>query len=69
VGKAENANNRKGSNACIPDLRLKLEPRHRQEVMERVKAGERQEQVAADYGISRQRVSQLIQRGKEWLQN
>lgn len=65
VSKGEKASNVKIHNACATaDLRLKVGKRHRQEIVERVKAGEKQEQVAADYGITRQRVSQLVQREK-----
>ena len=46
-------------NTCPPDLRYKLTPKHQEEVAERVENGETQRQVAADYGISRQRVGQI----------
>lgn len=46
-------------NAFPPDLRYKLTPKHQEEIAERVETGETQRQIAADYGISRQRVGQI----------
>jgi N6-adenosine-specific RNA methylase IME4/predicted XRE-type DNA-binding protein len=47
-------------NACIPDLRYKISKEHEEEIFKRYQQGETQEQLAADYGISQQRVSQII---------
>jgi ParB-like chromosome segregation protein Spo0J len=45
-----------------PDLRYKLTPKMRENIVARLDKGETQEQVAADYGVSRRRVGQIAQK-------
>ena len=44
---------------AIPDSRVKLSQDAKKKVAKRVKAGESQAQVAADYGVSQQHVSKV----------
>lgn len=49
------------SNTCNPpDLRIKIPKKEKQRIKERVTTGESQSQVAADYKVSQQRVSQIV---------
>jgi len=43
-----------------PDLRIKIPKKEKQRIKERVTTGESQGQVAADYKVSQQRVSQIV---------
>ncbi len=43
-----------------PDLRIKIPKKEKQRIKERVTTGESQSQVAADYKVSQQRVSQIV---------
>ena len=52
----KDVNNAQTGNIYIPDNRLKLNTKSRGEIVERIKAGEKHEQVAADFGVSRARV-------------
>lgn len=45
---------------AIPDLRVKIGKEHKRKIVARAEAGESQSQIAADYGISQGRVSQLV---------
>jgi predicted XRE-type DNA-binding protein len=47
------------------DLKVKLEPEHIEEIFTRVEAGEKQTQIAAEYGVSQQRVGQVVNREKK----
>jgi N6-adenosine-specific RNA methylase IME4/DNA-binding XRE family transcriptional regulator len=54
------ANNIGTDNACKPpDLRQSIPKSEHKRIYERIKSGENQEQVAADYKISHQRISQI----------
>ena len=48
--------NGKAANASKPDARVKLNQDAKDDVAERVDAGESQDQVAADFGVTQQRV-------------
>lgn len=56
------ATNASACNGCVPrpDARVKLPPEHKPVIAQRVAKGETQEQVAADYGVSRQAVSKVV---------
>jgi N6-adenosine-specific RNA methylase IME4/ParB-like chromosome segregation protein Spo0J len=56
----KNTSNTSAGNACIHDLRVSVSKDKYQEIYEKAKAGEPQAQIAADYKISQQRVSQII---------
>lgn len=63
-GLAGDANNTTSGNACTPsvthhrpDARVKVPPPERPVILERLDSGETQEQVAADYGITRQSIA------------
>lgn len=43
-----------------PDARVKVDPKHKPIIADRVASGESQEQVAADYGISQRTVSTIV---------
>lgn len=43
-----------------PDARIKVAPAAQEKIVDRVAAGEKHEQVAADFGISRPRVTQIV---------
>ena len=47
-----------------PDARIKVGGKGKGDIAERVEKGEDQAQVAADYGISQQRVSQIAKKEK-----
>jgi len=47
------------------DLRVSVPTSEKEKVVERVKAGETQAQVAADYGITQQRVSQIVSKASK----
>ncbi len=65
IAKGENINNVKIHNTYIPDLRIKIEKKEREEIERRLKSKEKQEQIAADYGISQPRVAQIKKKAKE----
>lgn len=44
----------------IPDQRIKLPPPAREEIVARAEEGETQAQIAADYGVTRRRVGQIV---------
>jgi transcriptional regulator with XRE-family HTH domain len=48
-----------------PDARVKVNTEAKKEIATRVKSGEKQEQVAADYGITRQAVSKIASKAEE----
>lgn len=54
--------NSKGANANKRDLRVKLKQEHQEEIAARVAEGEPQQQIAADFGISQGRVSQVVKK-------
>ena len=62
-----NTNNVGSDNACKkkPDARVKLNQEAKDEVSERVEAGETQEQVAADFGVTQQAVSTVVKAKKK----
>ena len=47
------ASNTTGCNACLPDLRQKVTPAAKADIVVRIKAGETQRAVADDYKVSR----------------
>lgn len=49
-------------NACIPDCRVSIPKQEHEQIFKRIKAGEAQRQIAADYKVSQQRVSQIVKR-------
>jgi hypothetical protein len=56
-----NINNVSADNTYnVPDLRILVPKTERERIYERVKKGENQKQVAADYKISQPRVSQIV---------
>lgn len=69
------ANNTGVGNTCTPpsepkethrpDARVKVPPKEREHISERVESGETQEQVAADYGVTRQQVSVIVGRERK----
>ena len=65
IGQVENVNNRNISITYIPDLRIKIEKNDREEIEKRLDGKETQEQIAADYGISRPRIAQIKKQAKE----
>ena len=65
VGRAQgskNASNVQMDNTCIttPDLRYKIKKDNQEEIWERTKENITQSQIASDYGISQQRVGQIV---------
>lgn len=50
------------SEACTapPDARVKINPKHRAIIVARADAGDPQEQIAADYGVTRRTISKII---------
>ncbi len=46
--------------ACTPDARVKVPAKEKAKITDRVEAGETQKQVAADYGVTQQRVSGIV---------
>jgi site-specific DNA-methyltransferase (adenine-specific) len=61
IDKWEGGNITTGCNISTPDLRIKVAKADHQNIYRRVKSGELQAQVAADYKITRRRVSQIVQ--------
>lgn len=61
VSQIENISNINSYNAYIPDQRRTVSRAQQDEIAERVQSGETQAQIAADYGISQPRVSQITQ--------
>lgn len=51
-----------GISCTPPDARVKIAPAHYALVVDRVNAGETQAQVAADYGVTQQQVSNILKR-------
>ena len=68
LGRLERTNIGQTPNACIPDHRVSVPLEAREEIAARVAAGEKQTQVAADWGISQQRVSQIVRqvKARQW---
>jgi len=58
------ANNVGSDNTCndMPDVRVKIPKAEHEKIIERYKKGETQEQIAADYKVQRQRISQIIKK-------
>lgn len=64
--------NAKTSTTCKPgvvtdfatDSRVKVDPKHKPVITERVAAGEPQAQVAADYGVTQQTISAIVKNAK-----
>jgi len=52
VGRWFEGNNRQSPNTSVPDARVKVPPKQRPLLAERIESGEKAEQVAADYGIT-----------------
>jgi len=66
VGQIEDGSNGNISITSIPDLRFKISKEAEDEIFERAKT-ETQEQIASDYGITRRRVGQIIEKKEEQL--
>jgi len=66
LGRLEKESNGQMAITCIPDLRYKISKEAEDEIFERAKT-ETQEQIASDYGITRQRVGQIIEKKEEQL--
>lgn len=49
-------------NTCISDLRIKFPKAEHETIYKRIKSREKQREVAADYKITQQRVSQIVKR-------
>lgn len=49
-----------GNTCAPPDLRVKIPKKEKNRIRKRIVAGESQSQVAADYKVSRQRISQIV---------
>jgi len=60
--KVEDTNNITSNIICIPNLRVKIPKSEYPCIVERVKAGETQRQIAADYKTTQQRISQIVKR-------
>jgi hypothetical protein len=60
--KAEEANNIIGNIICIPNLHVKIPKVEHARIVARVRAGETQRQIAADYKTTRQQISQIVKR-------
>lgn len=60
-----NAEPGKGSKKPVPDARVKLNTPAKKEVVARLEAGETQEQIAADFGVSQQAVSKIAKKSQE----
>lgn len=56
-----NTSNGGTANTCTPDLRFRIPADHYERIYNRVQAGEPEGQVAADYRVTQQRVSQIVQ--------
>ena len=54
--------NDKGVKTSKPDARVKVNPKHKPIIAKRVQAGEKQAQVAADYGVSQRTVSTIVKK-------
>lgn len=65
ISQIKNANKLNIKLSCIPDLRIKIEKKEREEIEKRLDTKETQSQIATDYGISRQRVAQIKKKAKE----
>jgi len=50
--------------SCRPDARVKVAPQARAAIADRVESGETQAQIAADYGVTPQAVSKIVQAEK-----
>ena len=50
--------------SCKPDARVKVAPQARAAIADRVESGETQTQIAADYGVTPQAVSKIVQAEK-----
>lgn len=56
-----NTTNTSSCNACTPvDARVKVNPKHKEIIVQRVESGETQAQVAADYGITQQAIGTIV---------
>ncbi len=62
VSRGENISIMQTHNTYIPDQRYKISKEQEEEIFNRIKDGESQSQIAADYGISQPRVSQIVKK-------
>ena len=51
-------------NTYIPDLRYSISEKKEKEIIKQIEAGEKQKQIAANFGITQSRVSQIIKKAK-----
>jgi N6-adenosine-specific RNA methylase IME4/DNA-binding XRE family transcriptional regulator len=58
---ASNADDGNSGNACLPDLRISIPRSEHATIAARAGAGETHEAIAADYRVSRQRISQIVE--------
>lgn len=65
ISKMPKASIMKNHITCIPDQRYTISNENEDEILKRAKTGkETQEQIASNYGISRQRISQITRKAK-----
>lgn len=55
-----NVNNMNDNNVHIPDARVKIPKKEHKYIADRADEGETQKQIAADYGVDRSRISQIV---------
>src|SRR5262249_706507 len=55
----------RGTEFHVPDARVKIPREHHAIILARHEAGESQEQIAADYGVSQRRISGIIKKEQE----
>lgn len=67
VSKWLDATNMNNHNGCKPDARVKIPKTENEKIYDRIKTGETQEQVAADYGVTHQAINKIIAKvGKQF---
>jgi site-specific DNA-methyltransferase (adenine-specific) len=59
------ANNISANITCVPDARVKIGADHHPVIVERLEQGETQEQVAADYQVTRQQIANIAKKQKK----
>jgi len=65
IAMQEKESNVKIDNIFLPDLRIKIDKKKKTEIFNRSEKKETQIQIATDYGITRQRVGQIVKKEKE----
>lgn len=65
VGDWVSATNGGSATTCVPDARVKIGAEHHPVIMQRLEQGETQEQVAADYQVTRQQIANIAKKQKK----